>query len=60
MSADPLKTRKDADLFKFRWISALIERKDHLQREGLLQLIDVALSMNAAERLALEELLRAG
>ncbi len=62
--AHPLKTKKNVDFRKFRRIVLLMQRNRHLTRDGLLQIVDIALSMNTAERPALEkvrqELLQAG
>ncbi len=60
----PLKTKKNVDFRKFRRIVLLMERKAHLNRDGLLQIIAIALTMNSTERPALErvrqELLQIG
>lgn len=60
----PLKTKKNVDFRKFRRIVLLMERKRHLSRDGLLQIINIAIKMNNAERPALEkvrqELLQTG
>ena len=51
----PLKTKKNVDFRKFRKILHLISQKRHLTREGLVEIIDVALSMNSCQRPVLEE-----
>ena len=51
----PLKTKKNVDFRKFRRIFLLMERNSHLSREGLLRIIDIALTMHTAERPALQQ-----
>ena len=51
----PLKTKKNVDFEKFRKIVYLINQKRHLEREGLFEIIDIAMSMNSTERPALEK-----
>jgi hypothetical protein len=50
----PLKTRRNVDFRKFRHIVLLMKEKRHLTREGLFEIIDIACSMNTAERPRLE------
>ena len=45
----PLKTKKNVDFFKFRRIVLQMEMKRHLRREGLLEIIDILLSMNSTQ-----------
>ena len=54
----PLKTKKNVDFRKFRRILQLMSQKGHLEKEGLLEIVDVALAMNTTERPALEEVKR--
>ena len=55
----PLKTKKNVDFRKFRKIILLMKDGKHLNREGLKEIIDLALQMNTAERPALENIKRA-
>jgi hypothetical protein len=50
----PLKTKKHADFQKFHRILKLMEQQRHLVREGLLEIIDIAMSMNSSQRPTLE------
>ena len=54
--AHPLKTKKNVELRKFRRILLLMDQKRHLQRDGLLEIVDIALSMNTTERPALQQI----
>jgi len=60
----PLKTKKNTDFQKFRRILQLMEKQRHLVREGLLEIIDIAMAMNTSERPSLvrvrEELIQIG
>ena len=51
----PLKTKKQVELQKFRRIIHLMGQDRHLQRDGLLEIIEIALSMNTSARPALEQ-----
>jgi len=51
----PLKTRKRIDFQKFHRIVQLMGQNQHLQREGLLEIVNLALSMNTTVRPALEQ-----
>lgn len=51
----PLKTKKNVDFRKFRKVILLMKDGKHLSREGLKEIIDLALQMNTTERPALEE-----
>jgi hypothetical protein len=53
--AHPLKTRKNVDFRKFRRIIQLMDQKRHLSTTGLVEIIDIAMEMNTAERPRLEE-----
>ena len=60
----PLKTKKNVDVRKFRSIIELMHQGRHLEREGLLEIVGIAMSMNSTQRPKLEEvkaeLLRSG
>jgi hypothetical protein len=49
----PLKTKKNVDFRKFRKVILIIKERRHLSKEGLLEIIDIAFSMNTANRKAL-------
>ena len=49
----PLKTKKNVDFIRFRRIVHKMEEGKHLTREGLLEIIDIALRMNTGRREAL-------
>ena len=49
----PLKTKKNVDFIRFRRIVQKMKEGKHLTREGLLEIIDIALRMNTGEREAL-------
>lgn len=55
----PLKTKKNVDFRRFRKIILLMKDGKHLNREGLKEIIDLALQMNTTERPALENIKRA-
>ena len=50
----PLKTKKNVDCFKFRRILRLMTEKRHLEKDGLVEIVEIALAMNAVETTALE------
>ncbi len=54
----PLKTRKQVDFLKFRKVLALMEEGAHLSREGLREIIAIAMQMNTGSRERLEEVRR--
>jgi len=54
----PLKTKKNVDFRKFRKIILIMKEKKHLTKEGLKEIINLALQMNTTERPALEEIKR--
>jgi len=56
--AHPLKTRKNTDFRKFRRILQLMDAGQHLTREGVLEIIEIASSMNSTNRPALLEVRR--
>ncbi len=49
----PLKTKKNVDFVKFRRIVNMMKEGRHLTLEGLLEIVDIALSMNTGNREAL-------
>ena len=49
----PLKTRKNVDFIRFRRIVQKMKEGKHLTREGLLEIVEIALRMNTGEREAL-------
>ena len=49
----PLRTKKAVDFLKFRDIVRLISLRRHLVREGLLEIISIAMEMNSTNRPAL-------
>jgi hypothetical protein len=51
-----LKTKKNIDFRKFRRIVLQMTQKRHLQQDGLVEIIDIAMEMNSAVRPALEEI----
>ena len=53
-----LKTTKNADFRKFRKIVNLMHQKRHLTRDGLIEIIGIAMQMNSGTRPALEEIRR--
>ena len=57
-SRHPLKTKKNVDFHKFRRILHLMSQRRHLTREGLVEVIDLARTMNSANRPALDEIRR--
>ncbi len=50
----PLKTRKNVDFRKFRRIVLMMNEGRHLTREGLAEIVELAASMNSAQRPRLE------
>ena len=54
--AHPLKTSKNVEFRKFRRILILMQRKRHLCREGLLEIVEVCLQMNTQQRPDLEKI----
>ena len=49
----PLKTKKQVDFVRFRRVVTMMKEGRHLTKEGLLQIVDIALQMNTGEREAL-------
>ena len=54
----PLKTKKNVDFKKFRKILLMMERKEHLTKEGLIKILEIALKMNTGNHNRLLETLR--
>ena len=54
----PLKTKKNIDFKKFRRILLLMERGEHLTKEGLIKILEIAIEMNTGNHQRLEETLR--
>lgn len=54
----PLKTKKNADFKKFARIVRWMAEGKHLEREGLIQIIELALTMNRADKPQAEKILR--
>jgi hypothetical protein len=52
----PLKTKKNVDCRKFRSVLLLMGRRRHLAKEGLLEIIDIVMTMNRGERPALTKI----
>ena len=51
----PLKSKKHVDFCKFRRIMQLIDQQQPLQKDGLLEIVDIALSMSSSDVPALEQ-----
>ena len=51
----PLKTKKNVDFQKFQRIILLMGQGKHLLRDGLMEIVDLALTMNSTVRPALQE-----
>ena len=54
----PLKTKKNADFKKFARIVRWMAEGKHLEREGLIRIIELALTMNRADKPQAEKILR--
>ena len=46
----PLKTKKNVDFRKFRRVILLMLERKHLDRQGLIEIVDIAMQMNFAQR----------
>lgn len=53
----PLKTKKNVDFIKFARVVRLMAEGRHLTPEGLMQVIEIALSMNRADKVKAQEIL---
>jgi hypothetical protein len=54
----PLKTRKNVDFKKFARIVRWMQEGKHLEKEGLIQIVELAMQMNRAEKDRAEEILQ--
>lgn len=54
----PLKTKKNVDFKKFARIVRWMNEGKHLQTEGLIQIVEVAMQMNREEKFNAENILR--
>ncbi len=54
----PLKTKKNVDFRKFRRIVLMMLEGKHLNREGMIEILEIARTMNTGQRPRLEEALR--
>lgn len=54
----PLKTKKNVDCRKFRKILRLVSQKRHLEQDGLVEIIDIAMQMSSTRRPVLDEIRR--
>ncbi len=54
----PLKTKKNVDFKKFARIVRWIAEGKHLEREGLITIIETAMTMNRADKPQAEQILR--
>ena len=52
----PLKTKKNVDFKKFARIVRKMSRGDHLNRDGLKEIVKIAMSMNSGEHKRLKEI----
>ncbi len=52
----PLKTKKNVECRKFRRVLHIMRDERHLLREGLLEIIDIVMSMNTGKRPSLEKI----
>jgi hypothetical protein len=51
----PLKTRKSVDFHKFHRVFQLIKQDKHRERDGLLEIVDLALTMSSTTTPVLEQ-----
>ena len=54
----PLKTKKNVDFKKFRRIILKMERGEHLTKDGLIEIIKIAMKMNTGNHERLRETLK--
>ena len=52
----PLKTKKNVECRKFRRVLQVMRDERHLRSEGLLEIIDIVMSMNTRKRPSLEKI----
>ncbi len=55
----PLKTQKQVDFIRFRRVVQKMKERKHLSREGILEIIDIAVQMNSSRREALRKVRKA-
>jgi len=53
-----LKTKKNVDFRKFRKIVLMMKKREHLTREGMIEIVKVALEMNTKNRERLQAILK--
>jgi len=53
-----LKTKKNVEFRKFRKIVLMMKKREHLTREGMIEIVKVALEMNTKNRERLHEILK--
>ena len=53
-----LKTKKNVDFRKFTKIVLMMKKREHLTREGMIEIVKVALEMNTRNRERLHEILK--
>ncbi len=54
----PLKTKKNVDFRKFRRIVMMMRKGRHLDKDGLIEILSMARTMNTGQRPKLEEVLK--
>ncbi len=54
----PLKTKKNVDFRKFRRIVMMMREGRHLDKDGLIEILSMARTMNTGQRPKLEEVLK--
>jgi len=54
----PLKTKKQVDFKRFAKVIRMMERGDHLTREGLIRILEVTCRMNRGEKRKAEAVLK--
>lgn len=54
----PLKTRKQVDFTKFAKVIRRMSEGRHLTREGLVEILEIAITMNRAEKPKAQQILR--
>ena len=52
----PLRTRKQNDFVKFQMIANLMSDNRHLGKDGLVEIVDLAMSVNTTKRPVLEKI----
>lgn len=54
----PLKTKKQVDFVKFAKVIRRMSEKRHLTREGLIEILEIAVTMNRADKQKAQAILR--